>query len=386
MKFFYLQISFCLLLMICFSCNPDKEKNENKKAEAIEIATKYAKLFSIEKFESYTKLTVKNPWQGAENVTMSYYLVEKSADKSLIPTDGRVIEVPLANVACMSTTYLACIDLLGRTDAVSCISGSDYIYNESVRKRIDKKSVVDVGSPDALNYELLLARRVDALFTYTVTAGTSSVVDKLEEIGVPVVLNADYLETHVLGKAEWLKFMALFFGEYDKAVAHFDSIEANYFRLKALVDSLGVRPRVFCNTPYKDTWYVPGGKSYLAAMIADAGGDYVWADDSSEDVIALNLESVLQKAADADIWINTGVVDNRADMLKIDERMAFFRAYKAGQLYNNNARKTIAGGNDFWESGMLYPDVILADLIKIFHPELFEVPDLFYYHKLNNDL
>ncbi|BAL99694.1 MAG: hypothetical protein KatS3mg049_2263 [Caldilinea sp.] len=52
-------------------------------------------------------------------------------------------------------------------------------------------------------------------------------------------------------------------------------------------------------------------------------------------------------------------------------------------MYNNNARLNEYGGNDYWEGGLANPDVVLADLIKIFHPELLPDHELVYYRKLD---
>ena len=66
-----------------------------------------------------------------------------------------------------------------------------------------------------------------------------------------------------------------------------------------------------------------------------------------------------------------------------DNRYADFKAVKNRQVFNNNARVNEAGGNDYWEGGISNPDLVLSDLIKIFHPELLPDHKFVYYRQLN---
>ena len=142
------------------------------------------------------------------------------------------------------------------------------------------------------------------------------------------------------------------------------------------------KPTVLLNAPYQGIWWIPGGNSFLARFLKDAGAAYLWADDPSTGSKIIDFEVIYEKALDADYWLHPGQWNSLKEGLAVDERFAQFRAFREGHVYNNNARVNKYGGNDYWESGLTKPDVILADLIKIFHPEL--VPDhkLVYYKKL----
>ena len=134
--------------------------------------------------------------------------------------------------------------------------------------------------------------------------------------------------------------------------------------------------------PWKDTWYVAGGRSYASRLISDAGGNYLWQGNTSDEAIPLDLESVYSKAVNADVWINPGVAHSIGELLAFDERFGELEVVRQAEIYNNNARMSPGGGNDYWESATLRPDLILADLISVFHPELMRDHSMFYYRKL----
>src|SRR4030095_16208520 len=104
---------------------------------------------------------------------------------------------------------------------------------------------------------------------------------KIEDLHVPVVINAEYLERHPLGRAEWIKFMALFFNKEKLADSVFRSIEQSYLETKAMADRVTSRPSVLSGVVYSEAWFLPGGKNYASTILNDAGCDYLWKDDPS---------------------------------------------------------------------------------------------------------
>jgi iron complex transport system substrate-binding protein len=160
-------------------------------------------------------------------------------------------------------------------------------------------------------------------------------------------------------------------------------VKTRYEDLKTLAAGAEDKPTVFANTPFGDSWFMPGGQSYLGQLLADAGATYLWADDASTGSIPLDFETVFDQAADADFWVNT-YQTTVADLLATDERFGDFAALENGGVYTNNARINANGGSDYYESGVANPDVILADLIRIFHPDLLPDHDLYFYMPLSN--
>jgi iron complex transport system substrate-binding protein len=221
------------------------------------------------------------------------------------------------------------------------------------------------------------------VLAYGIHAETANQYKKLEELGINVVLNGEYLETSPLGKLEWVKFLAAFYNVLAETTQKFDKVEEEYLKLSSMYTNLKTKPKVMSGMPWKGVWYVPGGSSYIARMISDAGGYYIWNSIPQRESIPLNFEKVIEHANEADIWINTGQAKTLIDILSEDERLGMIRSFKERQVYNNNARANNTGGNDFWESGLIHPQIILKDLIKIFHPQLLPDYTLVYYKKLN---
>jgi iron complex transport system substrate-binding protein len=205
---------------------------------------------------------------------------------------------------------------------------------------------------------------------------------KVEELNVPVVLNAEYLEKHPLGRAEWLKYMALFFNKEKEADSIFQSIEKEYLDTKALADGVKNKPTILSGIVYGDTWFLPGGQNYAAKLLRDAGYNYLWSENSSNGFLELSFESVYEKAHDAKFWIGVGSFTSLDEIEKADHRYAKFEPFKNRQVYTSNARKGSKGGSEFLELGYLRPDIILKDLVKIAHPELLPSYELYFHKKL----
>jgi iron complex transport system substrate-binding protein len=94
------------------------------------------------------------------------------------------------------------------------------------------------------------------------------------------------------------------------------------------------------------------------------------------------VEAVIPVALKADYWLNVGYVDSRKDILAKDPRFAEFRAFKTDSIYNFNRRVNDIGSNDYWESGLVNPQRVLADLIRILHPGALPADTLYYYKQL----
>jgi iron complex transport system substrate-binding protein len=292
------------------------------------------------------------------------------------------IKIPVQRVITMSTTHVAMIHQLGMAKTIKGASGTGFIYNPQIRSRIDAGEVLDVGYDQGLNYETIVNLHPDVLFMYGVEGSVRARSEKLLELGIPVVFCGEYLETHPLGKAEWIRFFSLFYGLEEKSELFFHRIDSTYRALSDQAAQMENRPRVLTGLPWKDTWYMAGGKSFAAGLIEDAGGSYLWSDNQSTEAIPLDLESVYARAVEADIWINPGAASDLNELRRFDERFSELPVLQNGQVYNNNKRLTTGGGNDYWESGTVRPDLVLADLIEVFHPELLLDHQYIYYRKL----
>ena len=314
----FLFVLFALLPFACRQASGPAEQQDRLRENAY---TRYATGFRVSEETGYKKVTVMNPWQYSRNVSYSYVLSPREAPPPDSLDHLPWIATPVERVVALSTTHVAMIDQLGRAGSLVGLSGSDFIYAPGVRERIDSGQTKDVGYGQALDYESIVGLDPDVLFIYGVEGNVVATLEKLTELGVPVVFCGEYLESHPLGKAEWIKFFSLFFDQEEEADAFFRHIDSSYNHLAKLASVAEGKPKVLTGLPWKDTWHMA-------------------------------------------------------------ERFMDLRVVRQGQVFNNNRRTNAAGGNDYWESGTVRPDLVLADLIRVFHPDILADHGLVYYRQL----
>ena len=377
-----LKSTLILILFAISACRNSEKRNSLTQPEAgNEIVS--AQRFSLDKKSGWTEIRIINPWQGAINVSQIYYLMKRGSDLPEGADSSNVIFVPLTKIVCMSTTHLAMISALHEENTIAGVSGTDFIYSPALNSRVDKGLIMDVGYEANLNKELILKIKPDLIMIYGIGSESAGYVGKLKELGTKVIINADYLETDPLGRAEWIKLFGALFCKENSADSLFNSEVAEYKKLKAFVNNnIKNRPKVMLGLPFKDTWYISPGNSFISKLIDDAGGDYLWKDTESSVSMPYGLENVYLRAMEADFWLNIGSVNSRNEISYADQRLSDLPCFKHDSLFNNNKRTTSKGGNDFWESGSLYPHLLLKDLAAILHPELFSDHELTYYRRI----
>ena len=369
-----------VLVLLTGSCLSRHTQDDDSVSEG----NSNAKRFVIERKDGYSILRILNPWQGAENIVYTSFLVRRGDPVPDKIDSSKVIFIPVRSIICMSTTYLPMISALGEVSTIKGISGSGFIYDEVLRKRIDRGEVFDVGYEDNINKELLIHISPDLVMSYGIGSESTGYLNKLRELGFKIIYNAEYLEDDPLGKAEWIKVFGILFDKENEAEKIFEEIEESYSGLRNFISNNTVnRPKVMLGLPWKDTWFISPGNSYISRLITDAGGDYLWKDINSEVSMPYGIENVYMKAVDTDFWLNIGAVESRNAIITVDPRLGELPPFTKGNLYNNNNRISEDGGNDYWESGTLRPQIILADLASIFHPELFPDHKLYYYKRIN---
>lgn len=372
---------YLIALLVIAACHRNPAP-ENTGAATGDSYALYASGFDVDAYGTFRILHVYNPWQNSKGVTFSYVLAE---DPALVPDSLQhlvYIKTPVNRVITLSTTHVAMIDQLGEEQSIKGVSGTGFIFNERLRKRIADGEVKDVGYDQGLSYESIVGLRPDVLFMYGVEGSVMATSEKLAELKVPVVFCGDYLEAHPLGKAEWIRFFSLFYEREKEAGHFFKRIDSLYNAHKSLAENAAQKPLVLTGLPWKDTWYMAGGKSFASRFIADAGGQYLWADHPSGQAVPMDLESVYSRAVNAEIWINPGAASSLDNIRDFDERFKELGVVQTGMVYNNNARINASGGNDYWESGAVRPDLVLYDLIEVFHPDLLTDHRLIYYRQL----
>jgi iron complex transport system substrate-binding protein len=343
----------------------------------------YATGFEVEYHKNYKVVTVKNPWRDAQ-VNFQYLLVQCGTPVPEEFKSSEVITVPINTVVSLSTTHLPHLAKLGVVDKLIGVSDSKQVNTPEVVEKIKQGKITKVGNNASLNVEQLLELNPNLVMTYGTGDKQIDNYPKIQEAGLKVAINAEYMETSPLGRSEWLKFTALFFNQEKVAQKIFDETVKKYQAIAAKAKSVKNRPTVFVGFNFKGIWYMPGGNSYVAKFLADAGSDYLWNNKKSSGSLPLSFETILERAANADYWLNSSQSwKTLKDLQAQDNRYADFQAVQKGNVYNNNARINETGGNDYWEGGISNPDVVLSDLIKIFHPEILPNHQLVYYQKLS---
>lgn len=355
-------------------------------AEPVEQVTiEYAKNFTIEYREGYKLLTVTTPWAGAEQ-SFSYALVPEEFAGMMDVGNALVIKTPIKSIVTFSTTYFPFLEQIGQLESVVGVDTAMFAYNQNIRTWVEAGAIKEVGggaSMAPVDVEAVIELNADTIMTSASGIPEYDVHPQLLDAGLPVVLNADYLEPHPLGRAEWGKFIAAFYDKEVEAAKLFDEVVARYEEAKQKVIAISYAPSVFLNTAWEDSWAVPQKDSYVGILLRDAGARYLFEDQEGSASSYLGFETILDVAKEADFWLNPGMSTDLASLSAMDARYADFGAYKSGQVYNTNARVTEMGGSDYYESGVANPDKVLMDMINIFHPGLIEGYELYYYQKLN---
>ncbi len=342
----------------------------------------YAKNFTIEEYANYKLLTVSNAYRSASSV-YRYALVESGTTlPDDLPRDAVVIRTPVKRVVIMETVYVGYLDALGQLDQICGAASASYINHPKVIQGVESGDIQSIQSGQKLDIERLLLLQPDLILTTNIGERQIDVSPQLQRAGLPVVLTADYMEHHPLARTEWLKFIAEFFKTEDRSNEIFNSIKAQYTGLLDKTKGIDERPSVFCGAPYSGSWHVPGGDSFIARAIQDAGAHYLWADDPSQGSLPLDTERVFLRAAEADYWIHPSHYRSLSELFNADPRFAKFGAAQISQVFNNTRQVSKNGGNNIWERGIVHPEEVLADLIKIFHPELLPEHELIYYENL----
>jgi len=336
--------------------------------------------FSIQYQNGYKLLTVQTPWPGAPK-GFSYVLYPRGTKKPSGVKADQFIQIPVRSVVSFSTTYLPALETLGELKSLVGVDNKDYIYSPAVRALIAQGKVVETTKNYSPDIERLISLNPDVIFSYGV-GNEWDTYPKMEEAGLPVVLLADWNENEPLARAEWCVFIAAFFNKEGDALARFQRIQADYNAVKAKVAGASRKPTVLVSGPYNGSWSVSGGGSYMAKLIADAGGSYLWANTPNTGSLTLSVEAVFSQALHADIWLNpNGTATKLSEVLAMDPRFGSIPAFAKGNVWNSTLRLS-PGGNDYYESAAMQPQVVLADLAAIFHPELMPGHSFYYYRKL----
>ena len=280
-----------------------------------------------------------------------------------------------------STTHIPALDALNGLDKLVGFPDTKYISSLKARKRITEGRIIDLGQNEALNTEMTIDLKPDVVVGFAIN-GESQNFDILRRANIPVVFNGDWVEQTPLGKAEWIKFFGALLGREKEADSIFNAIKDSYLEVKSLASKVKTRPSVLSGALYKDVWYLPAGDSWGAQFLEDAGAEYRFADSKGTGSLSLSVESVLEKGQNAEFWVSPSQFTSYLEMNEASTHYSQFEAFQNRKVFTFADTKGPSGGLLYYELAPQRPDLVLKDLVKIFHPELLPAYDPFFFKPL----
>ena len=352
-----------LLSILLFSCS--KEPAES-------AASEQAKHFSISYGDGYKILNVKEAWNG-DSQKHCWLLLDSAYNENELPESLKnlpKIRIPVKKAIVLSTTSIAFMERLGLLNSIIAVENRNLIYSERMQILIDSLSIKQVGSGNSLDLESILLLHPDIVLTFGSGSAIYDDYPRLKNADVPAIITAEWMESHPIARFEWLKFFGLLFGKEKEADSIFKETVYRYNSLAEQALHSAEKPMVLTGYPQGSEWLAGGGNSYFAQFLRDAGAKYIWESNKQTGVLTLNIETALQSAIHAQFWLHPSLWASKAEIMQNEPRIAMLPLWASDNIYQNSKRAGKNGSRDFYESAVVYPDLVLADLISIFHPEI----------------
>ena len=364
------------ILIILSACNPNKKTSVEISTANDTTEVKYAKGFSVSNHGNYRLVDITDP-SGESDIIYKYALVNRGTTSKEIPSDYEIIETPVRSVICMTTLQMSNFIKLKATDRIVGMTSARFLFNEQLKKQLKENTTKRIGIEGEFDTEIIMALNPEIILVSPFKRGGYEAIRNLD---IPLISFLAYKESSPLGQAEWIKFTAMLLGLEEQANEQFEEIEKRYLELKALSESVSDQPTVMSGELHSGNWYVVGGNSYLAQLFRDAGANYFMKNDDESGGFYVDFETVYSQGANTDYWriVNSYNGAFSYDALKqSDARYADFKAFKDKKVIYCNLREA-----PFYENTPVEPEVVLADLIKIFHPTLLPEHTPVYYDLL----
>ncbi len=371
------QLQYLLLsgfILIFFIGCGEKKKPIPLEQNSSESGIHYATGFSIQKNPDFTEIEVTSAWPEAEK-SFTYALVPREKLASMtFPRDvyDAIIATPVQRIVVTSTTHIPSLEALGVLNSVVGFPNTDLISSKEARKLVNDGQIKELGTNENINTEMVLELNPEVVMGFGIN-DTNKAYSTIQQSGIAVVYNGDWVEQTPLGKAEWIKFFAPFFQREEEADRIFSEIETAYTDAKKMAKQATEKPTVLTGGLYKDVWYVAGGKSWMAQFLTDANADYIWSESENSGSIGLSLEAVLEKGQKANFWFNPSSHTTYEEVKQTNAHYQQFKAFADRKIYSNAIEKGAKGGLIFYELAPQRPDLVLKDLIHILHPDV--LPD-----------
>ncbi|WP_108114128.1 ABC transporter substrate-binding protein [Kordia periserrulae] len=380
---------FFTIFLCCFSCKNEQKKVNNQPLPTPQEATsttenlRHAKKFSVEKNGDITLIKVFSPWPNAKK-DFTYALIprEKVASITLMKDAyDAIVLTPVERIVVTSTTHIPILEMLGVEETLVGFPQTEYVSSEKTRALIDAEKIKDIGLNEQINIELLIDLQPELVIGFSIN-NSNPTYKSIQKANIPVVYNGDWTEETPLGRAEWIHFFAPFFQKEAKATEVFNSIEKNYVEAEQLAQKTTKKPSVLSGSLFKDVWYMPAGESFQAQYLKDANAHYIWADSKGTGSLSLNIETVLDKAADADVWIGPGSYKTYVALENANGLYSKFKPFTDKKIYSAANTVGDTGGMLYYELAPIRPDIVLKDIIKAVHPEILPEYQPFFFKPL----
>lgn len=356
------------------SCSVKQSSSKEQEISSDSIC--YARGFTVQHFNNYTSVEVRDPWDSTR-ILQRYLLVDRDLP---VPGDlpkGTVVRTPVRNMVVYTSVHAAIIDLLHETDKVIGVCEPRYMDTPSIQEGLRNGRIVDLGEATSPNVEKMIDIGAELIIA---SPFQNSGYGPAEKLGIPIIEAADYMESLPLGRTEWIRFYGLLFGKSAMADSIFRETEQSYLKLKELAKTVTNRPTVISEKKFGSSWYMPAGDSYIAHLYNDAGADYLFKDLPGAGSTPLAFETVLNKAIDADLWL---VKYNQAIDMTYKELHTEYTPYENFAAFKNRRIYTCNTGIvPYYEEFPIHPDYLLKDLVWVFHPELLPGYTPRYYRKM----
>lgn len=345
------------------------------------LTLRHAEYLTMIAYDEYTEVQIHSPWDKGKLLQKLLLPSEHAGFSAPAPLTAQCLPLTAQRALFFTATHSNLIEELGCIDAIAGICETEYIANPRLRQAIAEGRIKDMGSAMTPDRERIISLAPDIILLSPYE--NASTYGNLESLGVPIIQCADYMETSALGRAEWIRFYGRLFGKGREADSLFTSIEAEYNVLCGLTDSIAMdnRPTVLFDTRNGSAWYVPGGRSTMAQLVSDAGGSYIFSDNTKSGSVPLSFETVLSRGGQADVWLirynNNRTRMTLSDLGNTYEPYTLFKPYRQGNVYGCNSAELV-----FYEETPFHPERLLGDYIKILHPQLIPDDSLRYFHQL----
>lgn len=356
-------IIMLIVAVMMASCAGSSHGNSGNDTASSDSVITCAKGINISHHGGYTLVEVKNPWKAGA-VLQTYALVPRDADMpNNLPNGVTVVRTPLKKAVVYSSVHGSVIKELGALASIGGVCDAEYFNMPEVQDGLKAGKVVNVGSSQSPTVEKLVEMSPDAIILSPFQNAGYGVLTNLK---VPIIECADYMEDTPLGRAEWIKFFGELYGKTAAADSIYASAVKTYNDLKTAAAKSEKKPKVLTEMLYSGVWYVPGGGSYMAQIIEDAGATYPWSDDKSSGSLSLDYAQVLAKAGDADYWFIKPMMPMTYTSLAAENQLyTKINAFNSKQVY-----QCVTVNSTFFQDFPFHPDVLLKDFIAIMHPEL----------------